>query len=124
VAPLPNGATTELTDTANLDGMHFALAGPMEITDCVHTPVRGDLAHIALAGRYFVPHYAVPMPCTVTKRGTRLMAGTRGEPIVLVKLGAGAVFNVLDISDDLAWGQCGEDGLVGYVAMDRLEPVR
>jgi hypothetical protein len=30
------------------------------------------------------------------------------------------VFNVLDIAGNWAWGQVGEEGLVGYVATDAL----
>ena len=32
----------------------------------------------------------------------------------------GTIFNVLDIAGAWAWGQVGEDGLVGYVALDQL----
>jgi hypothetical protein len=34
----------------------------------------------------------------------------------------GTTFNVLDIAGNWAWGQVGEDGVVGYVAADALKP--
>ena len=46
----------------------FALAGPVARPDGA-LPLRGDLAHIGLAGKYFVPHYAVPQPRTVLPGG-------------------------------------------------------
>ena len=99
----------------------------MKIADPARTPVRGDLAHIALAGRYFVPHYAVPATNRVIAGGAALLASSRSDAEVLSALAAGSRFDVLDVAGDTAWGQCvassgGDNGLVGYVAMDRLEP--
>ena len=48
------------------------LTGPAETRDAPHWPVRGDLAHVRLAGRVFVPHYAVPMPRRVIAAGADL----------------------------------------------------
>lgn len=113
--------------SSTFDGMSFALSGPMKIADPARTPVRGDLAHIALAGRYFVPHYAVPATNRVIAGGAALLASSRSDAEVLSALAAGSRFDVLDVAGDTAWGQCvassgGDNGLVGYVAMDRLEP--
>ena len=98
------------------------LSGPAEPLDAPHWPVRGDLAHIRLAGRVFVPHYAVPMPRTVIAAGADLRVA--GEPAAEVRaaLSGGALFNVLDISGGWAWGQVGEDGFVGYLPLAGLEP--
>lgn len=90
-------------------------------SDKPHLPVRGDLAHIGLAGKYFVPHYAVPMPHAV-KAGTVLRAGGKTDAAELRPLGAGEVFDVLDIAGGWAWGQARSDLLVGYVEMSLLEP--
>jgi hypothetical protein len=97
----------------------FALARPSEVLDPLRRPVRGDLAHIRCAGRIFVPHYAVPMPNRVTGDAALLRAG-RGDAEVLAMLATGTLFNVLDIAGAWAWGQVGEDGLVGYVAVAAL----
>jgi hypothetical protein len=110
-----------LTEFASLDGRSFALAGPMKITDPARTPVRGDLAHVALAGRYFVPHYAVPLPRQVIASGAALLAAGRSDAETLAQLPAGSRFDVLDIAGGIAWGQSANDGLVGYVPLDRLE---
>lgn len=90
-------------------------------SDKPHLPVRGDLAHIGLAGKYFVPHYAVPMQHAV-KAGTVLRAGGKADAAELRALAAGEVFDVLDIAGGWAWGQARSDLLVGYVEMSLLEP--
>jgi hypothetical protein len=96
------------------------MTGPSVRTDPGCLPVRGDLAHIKLAGLYFVPHYAAPMPRTL-RAGAVLLGAGRKDSDVLTDLPAGATFNVLDIAGQWAWGQLGEDGPVGYVALDQLE---
>lgn len=105
-----------------LVGRDFPLARPSEPHDPLHRPVRGDLAHIRCAGRIFVPHYAVPMPHHVLAPGAALTRAGRADGEVLGQLAAGALFNVLDIAGGWAWGQEGEDGLVGYVPMAALVP--
>jgi hypothetical protein len=113
--------TPDLTMTLpRLTECDFPLAQPSEKCDPLRRPVRGDLAHIRCVGRVFVPHYAVPMPHRVISRGTMLMRSLRGDADVLANLDAQDVFNVLDIAGDWAWGQVGEDGLVGYVQMTQL----
>jgi len=93
----------------------------MRITDPRHTPVRGDLADIRLAGSYFVPHYAAPLPRVIDAGGAALYATARADGEVLEALGQGATFNVLDVAGDWTWGQAGGDnGPVGYVALNRL----
>ena len=98
----------------------LALTGPSVRAEHGHLPVRGDLAHIALAGRYFVPHYAVPMPHLAADGGATLRAAPQAEADELAAISAGVQFDVLDINGEWAWGQVGEDGLVGYVAMVEL----
>ena len=100
------------------------MRGPMRIADPRHTPVRGDLADIRLAGSYFVPHYAVPMARLIGAAGAALLAAARIDADVLGALGHGEVFGVLDIAGDWAWGQAnGENGPVGYVALAQLADV-
>ena len=100
----------------------LVLSGPSLAADPRRLPVRGDLAHIRLAGRCFVPHYAVPMPHRA-KAGAVLLAQGRNGAEVLAVLSQGTVFEVLDIAGAWAWGQVGEDGFVGYVAQAELEPL-
>lgn len=98
----------------------FALTGPGATAEAGHLPVRGDLAHIKLAGRIFVPHYAVPMPHRVRPQGTVLRHAAGEGAEALAPLQADTVFEVLDIAGGWAWGQVGDDGLVGYVPLADL----
>ncbi len=109
----------ELTSHA-IPADQLMLSGPSEKLDAAHWPVRGDLAHIRLAGRCFVPHYAVPMPHEVVGAGTTLRVAGRADGDVMDQLPGGTVFNVLDMAGGWAWGQVAEDGLVGYVLLDAL----
>ena len=102
-------------------GRELSLAGPSPRADGVTLPVRGDLAHISLAGIHFVPHYAVPMPHRVRPGGAQLRKAGSVEAEVVASLKPGAQFDVLDMAGDWAWGETGEGGPVGYVALDQLE---
>jgi hypothetical protein len=117
------GDMTNLTASPIPTGQ-LSLSGPAEKLDAAHWPVRGDLAHIRLAGRCFVPHYAVPMPQWVRAPGADLLAANKADAEVRETLAGGTEFNVLDITGGWAWGQVGEDGFVGYLPMDRLEERR
>jgi Bacterial dipeptidyl-peptidase Sh3 domain len=101
-------------------GLSFTMTGPGVTAEAGHLPVRGDLAHFKLAGRYFVPHYAVPMPHGVNPGGAVLRKAPKADADVVEHLPASAVFNVLDITGGWAWGQVGEDGFVGYLPMETL----
>ena len=101
----------------------YALTGPQPKAEPGRTPLRGDLAHIGLAGRYFVPHYAVPQPRTVMPGGAALMAGTGEGAPELCSLMEGDSFEVLEVSGGWAWGCLSLDGPTGYIRLDRLEQV-
>ncbi|OYW45076.1 MAG: hypothetical protein B7Z36_05480 [Novosphingobium sp. 12-63-9] len=111
---------TATTDPTLIEQPHGArelmLKGPSAVVDPLHRPVRGDLAHIRCAGTVFVPHYAVPMPHTVSD-ATALRKAGRADADVIADLAAGEVFNVLDMSGGWAWGQQGDAGFVGYVPL-------
>ncbi len=109
--------------TANaIPAGQLSLAGPSEKLDAPHWPVRGDLAHVRLAGKVFVPHYAVPMERRVVAAGAALMTSTKSDAELREQLAGGTLFNVLDIAGGWAWGQVGEDGFVGYLPLEALEP--
>ena len=84
-------------------------------------PIRGDLAHVALAGRFFVPHYAVPQPRSVMPGGAVLRVDAREEAEELCTLMEGDSFEVLDVSGQWAWGCLSVEGPVGYVKLNSLE---
>ena len=121
-----HGVLNGLTEFADITtpGTSFALSGPSAKTDSARLPVRGDLAHIRLAGKVFVPHYVIPMPYLVNGAGAALLKTGRDDGEVLDQLATGTVFNVLDVAGPWAWGQVGEDGLVGYVPAAALKPMR
>jgi hypothetical protein len=97
----------------------LTLMGPSEKLDDAHWPARGDLAHIRLAGKVFVPHYAVPLPYVLDLPAT-LLTAPRDDGLVREDVPAGMPFNVLDIAGKWAWGQVGEDGCVGYLPVAAL----
>lgn len=101
----------------------FALAGPQPRPDAAKLPLRGDLAHIALAGRFFVPHYAVPQPRSVMPGGASLKSSPEDDAEELCILMEGDSFEVLDVTGGWAWGCLSLEGPVGYVHIDRLEPL-
>jgi hypothetical protein len=119
-------AETELTQSvanvAPLPGTYseHALTGPAPKGDALRRAVRGDLAHVRYAGQVFVSHYAVPVSRTVGADGATLHAAGRSESDVIAQLGAGEVFNLLDISGGWGWGQQGDQGWVGYLPMTAL----
>ena len=102
-------------------GVTFTLLGPGITAEAGHLPVRGDLAHIKLAGRYFVPHYAVPMPRAVAAGPAALRRNASEDADAIDTLAPRTVFNVLDVAGNWAWGQVGENGLVGYLPLSVLE---
>ena len=101
----------------------FVLSGPVTREEACQLPIRGDLAHIGLAGRYFVPHYIVPQAHSVKADGVELRTHARGGGDLVSVLQAGQDFEVLDIAEGWAWGCCSINGPSGYVPHDALERV-
>ena len=113
----------ELTVSGHPTG-EFSLSGPSVKLDAPHWPVRGDLAHVRLAGQVFVPHYAAPMERSVAAGGADLRVLGNAEAELRQSLPGGTLFNVLDMSGGWAWGQVGVDGFVGYLPLEALEERR
>lgn len=99
----------------------FALTGPLDRRGAEHLPVRGDLAHVALAGRFFVPHYAVPQPRAVMPGGAAIHLAPDGRSAILGQMREGDSFELLDVIGEWAWGCLSLEGPTGYVHADRLE---
>jgi hypothetical protein len=120
----PVDATDDyVRDTA--PGSELTLSGPSARPDGRTIPVRGDLAHIRLAGVHFVPHYAVPMPHLAGPEGAVVRAADNPEGEVLATLTPGERFDVLDIAGGWAWGEAaGGNGPVGYVVLTQIEACR
>lgn len=100
----------------------FALTGPLARIAGT-PPVRGDLAHVGLAGRYFVPHYALPQPRMVMPGGATLHKAPDCGSEQLRALDEGESFEVLDVTGEWAWGCLSLEGPSGYIHIDRLEAV-
>ena len=100
----------------------FSLSGPSLALDPLRTPLRGDLADIALAGKVFAPHYAGPMPMRVVA-ATPLLADMDAASEHRADLIEGAEFAALDIVGGYIWGYATDGGLVGFVAKDALVKV-
>ena len=83
--------------------------------------MRGDLAHVALAGRFFVPHYALPQPRAIMPGGAALHAAPDSRSPVMCNVMEGESFELLDITGHWAWGCLSAEGPTGYVHADRLE---
>jgi hypothetical protein len=101
----------------------LALSGPSTRPDGRTIPVRGDLAHIRLAGIHFVPHYAVPMPHVAGTNGACVHSHDNENAEVLAMLDPGTRFDVLDISGNWAWGEVAGpsgNGPVGYVLLTQI----
>jgi hypothetical protein len=98
----------------------FVLSGRVEKPDPSTTPIRGDLAHIALAGQYFVPHYVVPLQRMICDTGAILHSGANATSDPIDQLAPGVRFDLLDIEGDWAWGCVPQNGTVGYVRADEL----
>ncbi|MXO92460.1 SH3 domain-containing protein [Erythrobacter arachoides] len=97
------------------------MSGPQARIDPRRVPLRGDLAHVGLVGKHFVPHYAVPQPRTVMPGGAALLTDPREDAEELCTLMEGDSFEVLDVAGKWAWGCLSLEGPVGYLRADRLE---
>lgn len=94
----------------------LSLSGPVARPVPGTLPIRGDVAHIALATRYLVPHYVVPQILEVAQEHAPILLGMdeHSEPVAM--LGMGDRFEALDVTSNWVWGACGPDGPSGYVA--------
>lgn len=96
----------------------FGLQGPSRSFDRRINAIRGDLADIALAGKLFAPHYAVPVErmCAVPDALIyHKPSGEAGSELLHRER-----FWLLDVSGGWAWGYCGHDHYVGYILADKL----
>lgn len=100
----------------------LALDGPVVRPAPGSLPIRGDLAHIALANRYLVAHYVVPQLWTLGARGAELKLLPRRDSDTITNLATGCRFEVLDLAGSWAWGCIGPDGPTGYLPIDQLVP--
>lgn len=100
----------------------LCLAGPRSRPKPGTLPLRGDLAHIALAGTYLAAHYVVPHIREIGGQGGGLHLQPRDDSEVFTTLEPGSRFELLDVAGDWVWGCVGPEGPSGYLKGDCLAP--
>ncbi len=118
------GRERDVTKSANYDvpdggAGGLGLKGPVDRPAPGTLPLRGDLAHIALADRYLVPHYVVPQMFVLAGNGAMLKLTADAAAADVILLAGGSQFEVLDLAGDWYWGCVGPGGPSGYLPVQR-----
>jgi len=100
----------------------LGLKGPVEKPAPGTLPLRGDLAHMALAGSHLAAHYVIPHGRTVGAAGAGLRLTPRADAEVFVTLAAGSRFELLDVAGEWVWGCPGPQGPSGWCRSSDLAP--
>lgn len=98
----------------------LGLKGPVEKPAPGTLPLRGDLAHIALAGTHLAAHYVIPHIWTVGADGVDVMETTRDDSPLVTRFEAGTKVEVIDVSGDWIWACLGPEGPSGYMKASAL----
>lgn len=98
------------------------LSGPVDRPPPGALPLRGDLAHIALAQRYLVQNYVCPTPRTVGAADTAMLLNAHDGAEQVVRLSAGSPIELLDEVGAWAWVCRGPEGPAGFVRLSALAP--
>lgn len=101
----------------------LGLTGPVVRPAPGTLPLRGDIAHIALAERYLVPHYAVPQVRSVGGDAVTLRLNPRDDAQPVAELAAGSRFELLDTAGAWCWGGVGPEGPSGWLPAAALVPL-
>lgn len=107
---------------AEADRSRFTLTGRSVALDRRVNAIRGDLADIALAGRYFAPHYSCPQAFSLKAPRTAIRAKADDRSTAVSELLHGETFQAIDVAGGWAWGYCAHDHYVGYVPAALLAP--
>ncbi len=91
------------------------LTGPVERPGLGTLPLRGDLAHIALAERFLVAHYAVPRPRQIGPAAAPMHCTADLSSDTVTRLEPGTAIEALDYAGDWCWACLGPDGPAGYI---------
>jgi hypothetical protein len=104
------------TDSANyaVPEGPFCLSGPIARPEPGELPLRGDLAHIALAGTHLAAHYVIPSQAIIGAQAVALKINPDDDAESHAKLAAGTTIEVLDIAGDWVWLCFGPTGPAGY----------
>lgn len=104
------------------DGV-LGLKGPVEKPAPGTLPLRGDLAHMALAASHLAAHYVIPHARTVGPAATSLHLAPRADAEAHHQLAAGTDVELLDIAGEWAWVCLGPQGPSGYCLIARLAAI-
>ena len=116
-----SGAQRTDTDYAVPEGV-LGLTGPVEKPAPGTLPLRGDLAHIALAGRYLAAHYVIPKVRAVGPDGAGLRLTPRADAEAFAALTPASRFELLDVAGEWVWGGPGPEGPTGWCRASDLAP--
>lgn len=116
-----SGAAREDIEYAVPQGV-LGLKGPVEKPAPGSLPLRGDLAHIALAGTHLAAHYVIPQVRVVGEAGAGLRLSPREDNDVFAQLGAASRFELLDVAGEWVWGCPGPAGPAGWCRASELAP--
>lgn len=109
-----------MSDHAKISANHkvpegpFCLSGPIARPQPGELPLRGDLAHIALAGTHLAAHYVVPTIGEIGAQDVTLKHAPTDDGERHITLPAGAEVEVLDEAGDWLWICRGPAGPAGY----------
>lgn len=106
---------TRQSQTYEVPSGDLGLKGPVEKPAPGTLPLRGDLAHIALAGTHLAAHYVIPHVWSVGETGVDVMENTRDDSPLVTRFDAGTLVEVIDVSGDWIWGCLGPEGPSGYM---------
>ena len=98
------------------------LKGPVDKPAPGTLPLRGDLAHVALAEHYLAAHYVIPQARRIGDAAATLKLAMRDDAETGTTLAAGQEIELLDCAGDWAWIACGPQGPSGYVRLGQLAP--
>ncbi|BDI60452.1 hypothetical protein [Qipengyuania nanhaisediminis] len=96
------------------DGI-LGLKGPVERPEPGTLALRGDLAHIALAGKHLAAHYVIPHIRHIGSEGAEVMLNTRDDSPIVTRFEPGTRIEVLDVAGEWIWGCLGPEGPSGYM---------
>lgn len=111
---------TRIANPSTPERQRFALSGRSVALDARRDAARRDIADIALAGKLFAPHYAVPEPRTCGLQAADILAAPAAAAARTSQLLPGETFCVVETSGGWAWGYSAHDHYVGYVAAPAL----
>lgn len=115
-----SGTDVQSSEYSVPDGV-LGLKGPVAKPAPGTLPLRGDLAHMALAGTHLAAHYVIPQIRTVGSGGVDVMANTRDDSPIVTHFEPGTRIEVLDVAGAWIWGCLGPQGPSGYMKAHCLE---